>query len=351
MNSMRNFIKNEIRNLNKKTFEISLMEIKVERKFRNYIHIGGYEYFFSIINSLVKEGYIVPVKNSGYNGRAKPLYKRYRRVDKKENLDYLKVDILSLHPLINNNRYINNLEKFNRDKEYIKELDNYLKNKNNLKYRFTANERSYEIFNDEKFLLSKRGENILRYLNIELEDLNCYKTDESFFYILEKKDKTTALIIENKDTYTTLYKLFIEKEGLDLFNYKINLLIYGEGKKIINSFKYVEDIVETNSIEIVLYFGDIDPEGLRIYEKLYEKYLNYSIIPFEEMYDLLIEKSKDLKNIKNSQRTYLESIFTKKLSNKTGNKIMDIVLNKKYIPQEALNSLILNNLIRQGKDE
>ncbi|MFO7886801.1 MAG: DUF2220 family protein [Eubacteriales bacterium] len=348
---MDKFIKSEIENLNKKTFEISQMEIKVERKFRNYIHIGGYEYFFNIINSLVKEGHIVPVKSSGYNGRAKPLYKRYRRVDKKENLDYLKVDILSLHPLINNNRYINNLEKFNRDKEYIKDLDDYLKNKNNLKYRFTANERSYEIFNDEKFLLSKRGENILRYLNIELEDLNCYKTDESFFYILEKKDKTTALIIENKDTYTTLYKLFIEKEGLDLFNYKINLLIYGEGKKIINSFKYVEDIVETNSIEIVLYFGDIDPEGLRIYEKLYEKYLNYSIIPFEEMYDLLIEKSKDLKKIKNSQRSYLENIFTKKLSNKTGDKIMDIVLNKKYIPQEALNSLILNNLIRQGKDE
>lgn len=233
------------------------------------------------------------------------------------------------------------------DKDKVLILDKYLKDNNNISFRYTANERSYEIFGDEKYILSKEGTHLLNNLNITLEDLNCYKTNESFFYAYEKKDIINALVIENKDTYTSLYKYFLDNEGLNLFSKQINLLIYGEGKKIVSSFSYINDVVKNNKIHEILYFGDIDAEGLRIFEKLNKKYPEFNIIPFSQMYRELLSKASELHTLKNKQMPYVSGEFIKLIDYDIQDKLLDIVTDSYYIPQEALNSYELFKLINK----
>lgn len=344
---MKKYIIDEIKKLNKKTFGISELEEKIIKNNKRYIDQYGYTDFYEIINELVEENVLEPIKNSFSSGRTNLGYSRYKLVSKKEDLNYLKTEILYLHPSLCNNIYIKKIDKYLVDKDKVLILDKYLKDKNNLSFRYTANERSYEIFGDEKYILSKEGTRLLNNLNITLEDLNCYKTNESFFYAYEEKDIINALIIENKDTYTSLYKYFLDNEGLILFSKQINLLIYGEGKKIVSSFSYINDLVKDNKIHEILYFGDIDAEGLRIFEKLNKKYPEFNIIPFSQMYRELLSKASELHTLKNKQMPYVDGEFIKLIDYDIQDKLLDIVTNSYYIPQEALNSYELFKLINK----
>lgn len=100
------------------------------------------------------------------------------------------------------------------------------------------------------------------------------------------RNPKNIIILENHSTFFS-YKQIAEK-GLDIFNFKPDILIYGEGKKIENSFSFIEEIADIENIK-VLYFGDIDLEGFGIYYRLKERYPNIDINLQKEAYIHLLE--------------------------------------------------------------
>ena len=131
------------------------------------------------------------------------------------------------------------------------ELNQYLKNKKKtLQFKVSVNERSFEIWGDEKFIKGgneNRGKNknegrgqgkrILKNLGIELSDLNVYETPEPFVsYIYDRTAPQNVLIIENKDTFYTVRKYMQETGKNEILGEKFGTLIFGSGKKVIASF-------------------------------------------------------------------------------------------------------------------
>jgi len=203
---MENYINKAIEGQSKKTIDSADILCFVERKVGGeaFEVKGGYKAFASIIVFLCEKGDLLPVKSSGTNGRNPQLYNKYRILckDKKKPEDELQHEIQSLHPRLDKGYYYRNPQSFREDRDYVLMLSQYLGDSTKSKsliYRCTMNERSFEIFNNEKFLESK-GRTLLKRLGLSLNDLNCYKTLEAFFYILfQPKEKLNILIIENKE--------------------------------------------------------------------------------------------------------------------------------------------------------
>ena len=65
--------------------------------------------------------------------------------------------------------YKKHVAKYKRDRKYIQQLNYYLINsKEKLDTILSVNERSFEIFSEEKFLMSKEGREIIKNLGFPL---------------------------------------------------------------------------------------------------------------------------------------------------------------------------------------
>jgi hypothetical protein len=79
-----------------------------------------YEAFVHLINELINNEDLEPVKASGLNGRVPPLFNKYRKIKEKKDYTNALEEIKKLHPKFEHNRYLNN------PKEYIKYRDEIL---------------------------------------------------------------------------------------------------------------------------------------------------------------------------------------------------------------------------------
>jgi hypothetical protein len=116
-------------------------------------------------------------------------------------------------------------------------LDSWLKeNQELLKTPVSINERSFQIFHQEKALRENKDLAAVLNFNIRYSGiLNYYETPEPFFThnIKPYDEKTTVniLISENKDTWYTLRKI-MNASSKYAFGIRFHILMYGEGKKI-----------------------------------------------------------------------------------------------------------------------
>ncbi|OPZ91599.1 MAG: hypothetical protein BWY74_01918 [Firmicutes bacterium ADurb.Bin419] len=340
---MENYINKAIEGQSKKTIDSADILCFVERKVGGeaFEVKGGYKAFASIIVFLCEKGDLLPVKSSGTNGRNPQLYNKYRILckDKKKPEDELQHEIQSLHPRLDKGYYYRNPQSFREDRDYVLMLSQYLGDSTKSKsliYRCTMNERSFEIFNNEKFLESK-GRTLLKRLGLSLNDLNCYKTLEAFFYILfQPKEKLNILIIENKDTFYSALKYLDRKSEKELFGIYIDMLIYGEGKKIINSFSFINEVAMGMPIDKVYYYGDLDFEGIGIFNSVASKYGKYLIVPHVNLYKELLISTNNPPFLRTNQRNICLDLFLTYFDEESKAKISEILYNGKYIPQEGV---------------
>lgn len=341
---------------------------------------GGYLEFAAVIEKFCREGLISPIKSSGIYPRTPPLALRYR-INKGTINNYLSVseeekliqELISLHPKIKKDYYLKNISHYLSDRKNILRLNSFFSDNDknaSLKHRYTLNERSFEIFNDEKYL-SQHGEAFLKRIGLDTESLNCYKTYEAFFYVLfereyivpdkdryneKERNKTmntmdytlnttdttytsnvlNVLIVENKDTFMSIMKLLNTKKGYLVGGKIIDLLIYGEGKKIISSFKFMEELAKGHIIGNVYYYGDIDYEGIAIYLILKNSFSQYNIIPHVKLYNQLVDSTEFPPELRSKQNEISVEEFLDFFEEKYRTKISRILKEKKYIPQEAL---------------
>jgi hypothetical protein len=319
---------------------------------------GGYPSFAEKMETLIQLGVISPVKASGLNGRQPPLYEKYRLVKKKDTLDQATRQKLltQYHPQINMTHYLTHGQDYQVDKPYLQKLDSFLKQYQDFAFwpLITANERSFQIFHNEKWLLSKHGHLFCQRTGLSLAALRCYQTSEPFFYypvsIPRGTEEIKVLIVENKDTFFSLKGLF--QQGIYTWaDYVFSLLIYGEGRKIQKSFRFYEELREYQNYQAAFYyFGDLDPEGIRIWYDLQKEY-GLAIKPFTLFYQVLFEKygqkAPSLSAGKKAGQRYSKKAiraFSTYFEQNLATGIRQMLVEKKYLPQEGLHYVLLKEL-------
>ena len=299
---------------------------------------------YDILIKLEEEGYIKPLKtaNKNYQGS----FEKYKILKiKEENEEEIKEEILKLDKKIKIDYYLKNPKEYIKEKEVILPINEFIKNnKGKETEELTVNERSYELYKNEKYL--KQNENILKKLGLTYKDLNCYDTYEPFFYYINTKCKNedyenkTILIIENKDTFWTIVKAIKE-----LRINKIYMVIYGEGKKILKSFSFVKEL-KISKNDNIYYFGDIDYEGINIYISLKEKFAEYNISVYKRGYEIILDIEKSPEEVRTNQNIneYKIEKFVEEFDKNHKEKLITIFKNKKYIPQEVFNYKIAKTI-------
>ncbi|MXQ54969.1 Wadjet anti-phage system protein JetD domain-containing protein [Shimazuella alba] len=332
----------------RKTFEIYNLQYELEKKYEL-----KYNEFAATINQLVEEDLIESVKSSGKNHRVNSLYNKYKYKLKKTKMGQHEFEklLLTYHPKIKLNHYSAHKDEFEKDKSYLDCINTFLKS-TKIKHWLSVNERSYELFGDEKWL-QKNGQKILKKIGLSFSDLKCEIEHEPFFYYQcptwNTKDQVKVLIIENKDTFGSFKRLF--KRGMtNFFKHTFDLLIYGEGRKIESSIKSIEDIegMKTKHIQ-GFYFGDLDPVGINIYLSLKEIDI-IQVFPFHELYEEMISRFTPKAKLRITNQVYSHKDvldFLQYINSEYHEQVIGLLQNY-YIPQESLNREILESFGSKG---
>lgn len=362
----------QIENLVLKSKEKSILE-----KFAS--GIDPYKILCDYIGERIKSGEFSHIKNSGLNGKRPPLYNAYWHIEEeKYNGEFDDEINFKLSPKLNMEYYKKHIEQYRKDRAAILKLSDFYKNESErqkLKKAESVNERSFEIWGDEKFIRGgneNRGKNknkgndknegrgqgkrILKNLGIELSDLNVYETPEPFVsYIYDRTAPQNVLIIENKDTFYTVRKYMQETGNNEILGKQFGTVIFGSGKKVVSSFRDFEFTAEkylADSKNRFFYFGDMDYEGIGIYENLAEVFKEKrkehifkeetKLEPFKGAYVMMYEKAEiigfdKLPVTKEKQNRNIGHIFTDFFGDGMWEKFEKLLLTEKYIPQEIIN--------------
>ncbi|NLD47480.1 MAG: DUF2399 domain-containing protein, partial [Clostridiaceae bacterium] len=186
------------------------------------------------------------------------------------------------------------------------------------------------------------GEAILKRLGLNYSDLGCIDTPEPFFSFYRKdffsKKEHNVCIIENKDTFWSMKKNVLDSDS----SLDIDMLIYGEGKKILSSFQFIEEFGLEPSGDKFYYFGDLDPEGINIFCELRDRYYFYNIMPLCKAYEAILEigRTRELIKTPKQQRVSENNIrrFIHFFEKPWNLEIERLLEGGFYIPQEALSA-------------
>ncbi len=321
-------------------------------------HGLGYEEHVKIVKELVDNVRLEPVVASKLNGRRPSLYNKYRIVET-SSTDYSseREQIKLLHPYFNHQIYFDNPSIYSNNQFEINALSDYLWNhKNELERTMSINERSLKIWGKEKLLKEHYSKlcNIFSFKSWSLDKLNFYETPEPFFeYIHKRSEKMNILIVENKDTWYTLRKAMTEFDCNLFLDKEFNAILYGEGRKITRQSgrleEYKDDMFAGDDIEFY-YFGDLDNEGISIFQDLVKANKNISIKPFITAYELMIKLSHDCHLPGTKDKRVVKSgvcTFITYLSLESQKKLTEILVNGEYIPQEIINYQVVTDYMKK----
>lgn len=306
----------------------------------------SYEEQYRRIRRLLDEGRIRPVKASGTNGKSPALYREYWLTEEKKDYKQLREELkYQLVPLISVDYYLAHPDIYEQDREWVLMLDAYLKDRRQLlAHQESVNERSFEIWNREKFLARGPGKKILKRCGIEPDFLNVYGTAEPLSYYSHTRTvPQDLLILENKDTFYSMRRHLLEGKKT-IFKVPVGTLIYGAGKGIWRSFQDFEVCVEPYMKaegNQIYYFGDLDYEGIGIYESLWDLCRgSREIVPFVPAYEAMLKKAEQVKclpDTKEQQNRNIKDLFFSYFTEEQKAAMRGILEKGKYIPQEILN--------------
>lgn len=329
----------DIRTLNKKKVNLSDIEA--------FYKIKDYKVLYAEVLKLINDGILTPVKSSDRNGKSPALFLSYwvNLIEEDNSFCYEEIKF-KFSTKLDTSYYLKNISKYKEDREHVLRLNNYILNfENKLINMVSENERSFEIWGREKFLKKESGKRILKNLGLSEEDLNLYYTREPLaYYSHSKKNPQNVLIIENMDTFYSMRKHLLDGNN-SILGVEISTLVYGGGKNISKTFEDFDLCVEpyiADRSNTILYFGDLDYEGIIIYESMKRIFESkYNIRPFVEAYIAMLYKYKKmvvpLPTTKEGQNRNISDSFLCEFKVEYRDIIIEILSKEEYIPQEILN--------------
>lgn len=307
----------------------------------------AYQEQYQYICGLIEENKIKPVKASGTNGKKPALYREYWILEKQKDYSHDIEEIkYTFSTMLSVDYYLAHPDVYEKDRIYVLMLNQYLKeHRNKLEQPESWNERSFEIWNREKFLDREQGKTILKRCGIQPEELNIYRSAEPLaYYAHTRKTPQNILILENKDPFFSMRNYLLHGHT-EIFETEIGSLIYGAGKGVLRSFQDFDLCAEPymkESGNTILYFGDLDYEGIGIYENLAERFRGqWEIRPFLQAYEKMLVKAdyvEILPETKEQQNRNIRSDFFSYFEESTVEKMRNILESDRYIPQEILNT-------------
>jgi hypothetical protein len=137
-------------------------------------------------------------------------------------------------------------------------LNAFLKSREQHHSVIPIKERSLQIFGDEKRLDLLLDSALFRSDRLSLELLKCEIVGEPFGWKRGPADTGKIIIIENAATWHS-YSRWNASVG------QFSAVVYGRGNCFAENVQRLKDtLVEFSSPQRILYFGDLDPQGLRI---------------------------------------------------------------------------------------
>ncbi len=309
-----------------------------------------YSMLYRRIMEQIEAGILKPVKASGTNGKKPALYLEYWIQAVQPEEEQLQRELLEelqyrLIPTISLDYYQKHLDSYRQDRQWVQMLNEYLKEKKGKQTApISLNERSFEIWKREKFLQKEQGRKILKRCGMAVEDLQIYETSEPLaYYVHTRNTPQNILIIENKDTFYSMRRALLEGQET-ILGKAFGTLVYGAGKGILRSFQdftlCVEPFMQQKDNRLY-YFGDLDYEGILIFERLAESFQGYQeIFPFTEAYNRMMEKAGEwerLPDTKDGQNRNIGRRFFQYFHSQQEEGMMQLLESGKYIPQEILN--------------
>lgn len=329
--------------------------------------ISEYKEFYEKVIALIENQEIKPVKASGFNGKSPALYREYWVLEEKQDMSqYINELNYVIVPAISTDYYQTHLDQYIQDRPWVLLLNDYIKN-HHFMTNMSENERSFDIWHREKFLKQEQGKKILKRCRLETDFLNYYRTTEPVaYYSATRQTPQNLLIVENKDTFYSMRKCLMEESGNhavlmcqpdndkdlpenrmhQICGEQIGTLIYGAGKGIIAAFSDFNISGEPYMFahgNRIFYFGDLDYEGIGIYENFAAAYgSQYPIQLFRNGYELMLEKADrigvdNLPFTKEGQNRKIDNLFLSQFPKPQQEKIKEILEQDRYVPQEILN--------------
>lgn len=235
----------------------------------DYYQEGGLSAFVRGIEGLLTEGYLTPIiKKTKYSSTH--LEEAYWLAAPPSSLarwsETAMMRVIGAKGL-NLDYYRNHPEAQTVDTwKYIERIYEFLRTAEN-RETITREERSLELFDQEKYLAESEGKQFLSRLGMNLELLRAEIVREDFeAYMVPDRSILCILISENHSFYQSAKRLMVK--GTTVCGLQPDMLIYGEGWKIVSSLSYLEergiDLCEAQ----LLYVGDMDKKGWEIYGNL-----------------------------------------------------------------------------------
>ena len=137
-------------------------------------------------------------------------------------------------------------------------LNNFFKERNQQRLIVPIKERSLQIFGDEKRLDTLLGSALFRADQLSLNLLRCEIVGEPLGWKRGLADTGRILVVENAATW----------HSYSCWNTQVrqfSAVVYGCGNRFAESVRHLANILaEFPTPQRVFYFGDLDPQGLRI---------------------------------------------------------------------------------------
>lgn len=155
----------------------------------------------------------------------------------------------------------------------ILKLDAYLKSKTMDKMPFfpgylNHRERSLEIFGDEKALDTMKEDGWANF-SVTFSEMKCIRKTAPIAHKEYPNESERVLVVENSDTYHRMCSINDEKD-------RYRVIIYGCGNNITGQIDSVAEIA-LGLCDEVLYFGDLDVQGLKIADSLRSGLKSYDL--------------------------------------------------------------------------
>ncbi|MCU7192173.1 Wadjet anti-phage system protein JetD domain-containing protein [Turicibacter sanguinis] len=264
----------------------------------------------------------------------------------------------SLHPRLKTglSYYLKNPLDFDADYPLIQVLNQRLiECEESLSIPYTMNQRSFQLFQNEKLLSgkqsskwSKEDEHWLKVikrldLTLEADSLNYVELKQlpQSIEINRKEEAGIVLILENQDPAITLLNLLIEEYPSN--QAPLDGLIFGSGKTMESMFYYIYKqyfkgvLGHPNSV--FYYAGDLDVEGLNIFKRLQAKYPTFNIQYLPHYIPYLVQTGAENWRL-NTQRKLTEEEKAVWMNESVLGSQFEFILQqleeRKMIPQEVM---------------